>query len=45
MYDSMTEMPVSELSKFSSMGTAMMTCTPEQLEFFNGQEVTDFLSG
>lgn len=44
-YDSMTEMPVSELSKFASMGTVMMTCTPEQLEFFDSQEVTDFLGG
>lgn len=43
-HDAFTEVPVNELAKFASMGSVMMSCTPEQLEFFESSEVSDFLS-
>ena len=43
-HDAFTEVPLDELAKFASMGSVMTSCTPEQLEFFDSPEVTDFLS-
>lgn len=43
-HDAFAEVPVSELAKFANMGSVMTSCTPEQLEFFESSEVSDFLS-
>lgn len=44
-YDSFTEVPAAELVKFSSLPNVYVTCSPEQLEFFDSPEVNAFLSG
>ncbi len=44
-YDSFTEIPVDQLMKFSSLGSVIMTCTPEQMEFLDRPDVSDFMSG
>jgi hypothetical protein len=43
-YDAFSEVPVSELTKYANMGMVMTSCTPEQLEFLENQDVSDFLS-
>ncbi len=43
-YDSFTEVPASQLLQFADLASVYVTCTPEQLEFFDNPEVTDFLS-
>jgi hypothetical protein len=44
-YDSMADVPASELIKMSQMSTAIMTCTPAQLELFDSGALGDFLAG
>lgn len=44
-YDSMADVPASELMKMTQMSTALMTCTPAQLEAFDSGELGDFLDG
>jgi hypothetical protein len=44
-YDSMADVPASELIKMSQMSTAIMTCTPAQLELLDTGELGDFLAG
>jgi len=43
-YDSFTEVPAASLVKFSGLAAIFVTCSPEQLEFFDSPEVNDFLS-
>lgn len=44
-YDSMAEAPLNELMQFADIATVIMTCTPEQAEFFDSPEVAEFFSG
>lgn len=41
-YDSVAEVPASDLLRFQTLATVLTTCSPEQLEFFDSAEVTDF---
>lgn len=44
-YGSMMEMPVDDIMALSEIGMVMMSCTPEQLEFFNSPDVEAFFDG
>ena len=41
-YDSFQQVPAAELVKFTQITALFMTCTPEQLEFFESDEFTAF---
>jgi hypothetical protein len=43
-YDSFTEVPAASFGKFSGLAAIFITCSPEQLEFFDSPAVNDFLS-
>ena len=43
-YDAFSEVPVNEIAKYANMASAMMSCTPEQLQALEGEEMNDFLS-
>jgi len=44
-YDSFADVPAAELVKFSQISSLYLTCTPEQLEFFDSDEFLAFLEG
>ena len=44
-YDSFADVPATELMKFSQISTLYLTCTPEELEFFDSGELDAFLAG
>jgi len=44
-YDGLTDVPISEITTFTNLGSVMMDCTPEQLAFFESPEVEAFLGG
>lgn len=44
-YDSMTSVPIDQIGQMAEMMTAMVTCSPEQLEFFESPEIAEFLAG
>jgi hypothetical protein len=44
-YNSMADVPASELFKFSQFSTVIGTCTPAQLEALNSGDIADFLAG
>jgi len=41
-YDSMDEVPVSELTTMANIATVIFTCTPEQMTYFDSPEVNAF---
>lgn len=41
-YDSMDEVPVSELTAMADIVTVIFTCTPEQMTYFDSPEVSTF---
>lgn len=43
-YDSIAEVPIDQLSQMTELQTAMMSCSIEELEFFNQPEISAFLS-
>lgn len=43
-YDSVAEVPVSDVLEISGLGAVVGTCTPEQLEYIQSPEVQDFLA-
>ena len=43
-YDSIAEVPIDQLSQMTALQTAMMSCSLEELEFFNQPEISAFLS-
>lgn len=44
-YDTFQDVPAADIMQIAGLSTVIMTCTPEQLEFFDSPEVGDFLSG
>lgn len=44
-YDGYEEVPVSEITKFSSISTVLMTCTPEQMAILDSDEFNEFMGG
>lgn len=42
-YDAFVEVPAAELLKFTQVAALFLTCTPEQRQFLESDEVTDFL--
>ena len=44
-YDSLADVPAAELMKFTQISSLYLTCTPEQLAFFDSDEVAAFLGG
>jgi hypothetical protein len=42
-YDTFADVPVSDMMVMTEIGTAMMSCSPEQLDFFDSDAVNDFL--
>lgn len=44
-YDSMEDVPVSEITALAGIATVIFTCTPEQVEYFDSPEVSAFFEG
>lgn len=44
-YDNFTEVPAAELMQFAELANVFMTCSPEQMEFFDSEAVLAFLEG
>ncbi len=44
-YDSLADVPAAELVKFAQISSIYLTCTPEQLDFFDSDEVVAFIEG
>ena len=44
-YDSVNQVPAADLLKFQGLAGVMMSCTPEQLEFFDDPEIAAFFDG
>lgn len=44
-YDSSADVPASQILQLANLSTIVMTCTPEQLEYFDSEAVNDFFAG
>ncbi len=44
-HDSIDTVPIDQLTQMTDLTTAMFTCSPEELEFFNTPEIAEFLAG
>lgn len=44
-HDSINTVPIDQLTQMTELTTAMFTCSPEELEFFNNPEIAEFLAG
>lgn len=41
-YDTVEEVPVSEITALAELATVIFTCSPDQMQYFDSQEVNDF---
>lgn len=44
-YDTFADVPASDLLKFQELSLVFISCTPDQLAFFDSPEVADFMGG
>lgn len=44
-YDSLEQVPASEITTMANIATVIFTCTPEQIQYFDSPEVSAFLEG